>query len=128
MSDLGAETAGYARRPVRYGWMAEVKPEKVDYYRELHANPWPAVLRRIKDSNLQNYTIYLQEIDGRFFLFSYFEYVGDNFEEDMRRMEADPETQRWWQETGPCQMPLANGKPRRNGSAWSDLQEVFHLD
>jgi L-rhamnose mutarotase len=119
---------GNSRRPARYGWMTEVRPEKVEYYRELHANPWPAVLRRIKESNLQNYTIYMQEIDGRYFLFSYFEYVGDNFDEDMRRMEADPETQRWWQETGPCQIPINSTNPRRNGSAWSDLQEVFHLD
>jgi L-rhamnose mutarotase len=122
MSDMRTPT----RRPTRYGWMAEVRPDKVDYYRELHASPWPSVLRRIKASNLQNYTIYLQEINGRFFLFSYFEYVGDNFEEDMRRMEEDPETQRWWRETGPCQIPL--DRAGRNGAVWADLQEVFHLD
>jgi L-rhamnose mutarotase len=121
-----SETHAPVRQAKRYGWMAEVRPEKVDYYRELHARPWPGVLRRIKASNLQNYTIYLQEIDGRFFLFSYFEYVGDNFEEDMRRMEEDPETQRWWRETGPCQIPLE--KAGRNGAFWADLQEVFHLD
>jgi L-rhamnose mutarotase len=110
----------------RYGWMAELQPEKVDYYRDLHARPWPAVLQRIKASNLQNYSIYLREIDGRFFLFSYFEYVGDNFEEDMRRIEEDPDTQRWWQETGPCQIPLK--QPGRYSPVWAELQEVFHVD
>ncbi|SRR6266540_5716170 len=115
------------RTPTRYGWIAEVRPDKVDYYRQLHASPWPAVLRRIKASNLRNYSIYLREIDGRFFLFSYFEYVGDNFEEDMRQMEEDPDTQRWWQETGPCQIPQQHATSS-NGRVWADLQEVFHVD
>ncbi len=110
----------------RHGWIAELRPDKVEYYRDLHARPWPAVLRQIKASNMQNYSIYLREIDGRFFLFSYFEYVGDNFREDMRRMEEDPDTQRWWRETGPCQIPLK--KAGRNGTFWADLQEIFHLD
>ena len=110
----------------RYGWMAELRPEKVEYYRQLHAKPWPAVLQQIKASNLRNYSIYLREIEGRFFLFSYFEYVGSNFEEDMRRMEADPDTQRWWQETGPCQVPLTT--PGRFSPVWAEMPEVFHVD
>jgi L-rhamnose mutarotase len=52
--------------------------------------------------------------------------VGDNFEEDMRRIEADPDTQRWWQETGPCQIPLK--EPGRYSPVWAELQEVFHVD
>lgn len=110
----------------RYGWMAELRPDKVEYYKNLHAHPWPAVLQRIKASNLRNYSIYLREIDGRFFLFSYFEYVGNNFEEDMRRIEEDPDTQRWWQETGPCQIPLKT--PGRAGPVWAEMPEVFHVD
>jgi L-rhamnose mutarotase len=110
----------------RYGWIAELRPEKVEYYKQLHAQPWPAVLQRIQASNLRNYSIYLREVDGRFFLFSYFEYVGTNFEEDMRRMEEDPETQRWWQETGPCQIPWRH--PGRFGPVWADMAEVFHAE
>jgi L-rhamnose mutarotase len=41
-------------------------------------------------------------------------------------MEEDPDTQRWWQETGPCQIPQKHAGP--NGRVWADLQEVFHVD
>ncbi len=110
----------------RYGWITGLKPEKVAYYQQLHANPWPGVLRQIAASNIRNYSIYLREIDGRFFLFSYFEYIGDDFDADMARMEADPETQRWWRETGPCQIPPSDAA--RDGKIWADLEEVFHVD
>lgn len=40
---------------------------------------------------LQNYSIYK---DG--FLFSYYEYIGTDYEADMAKMANDPETQRWW--------------------------------
>jgi hypothetical protein len=27
--------------PQRYAWVTGLKPDKADYYRRLHANPWP---------------------------------------------------------------------------------------
>jgi L-rhamnose mutarotase len=40
-------------------------------------------------------------------------------------MAADPETQRWWQHTDPCQMPMESAS---EGEQWSPLEEVFHCD
>ena len=42
----------------RYGWVIKVKPEKLEYYKELHANPWPEVNAMLKECNIQNYSIY----------------------------------------------------------------------
>ena len=78
----------------------------------------------IKDCHIRNYSIALREIDGKLFLLSYFEYTGDDFAADMRRMGADPEVRRWWKETDPCQMPLPDAAAR--GKIWSDAREVFH--
>ena len=75
--------------PKRYGSVIMVKPEKLEYYKELHANPWPQVLATITASNIRNYVIYYR--DG--YLFSSFEYWGDDFEADMKKMAADPVTQ-----------------------------------
>lgn len=110
----------------RYGSITGLKPEKIPYYKELHEAVWPGVLKQIKDSNIQNYSIYLQEIDGKYFLFSYFEYTGDDFEADMKKMAADPETQRWWKETDPTQIPLPDAAA--NNQIWSRMEEVFHQD
>lgn len=110
----------------RYGSVIEVKPDKLDEYKRLHAAAWPGVLRMIKQCNLQNYTIYLRKLpDGKLYLFSTFEYVGDDFAADMARMAADPETLRWWAVCKPCHEPFAD---RASGEWWAGMEEVFHLD
>jgi L-rhamnose mutarotase len=110
----------------RYGSVVGVKAEMLEEYKRLHAAVWPGVLRKIKECNIRNYSIYLRQLDdGRYYLFSYFEYTGRDFAGDMARMAADPETQRWWDACKPCQSPLANRAP---GEWWADMQEVFHQD
>jgi len=114
-------------RPVkRFGSVTGLKAEKLQYYKDLHAAAWPAVLARIKASNIQNYSIYLKKIDGKYYLFSYFEYVGVDLDKDMKKMAADTVTQRWWKETDPCQQPLPDAE--KNGEIWSDMEEVFHTN
>jgi L-rhamnose mutarotase len=115
-----------ARAETRFGTITALKPEKVEYYKELHAKPWPKVMLRIDQSNIENYSIYLKEIDGQPILFSYFEYAGDNAAEDFARVGADPATVEWWKETDPCQEPLPGAA--RRGKIWDDLEEVFHTD
>ncbi|NMC21333.1 MAG: L-rhamnose mutarotase [Thermogutta sp.] len=114
-----------AGKVTRIGQVIGLRPDKKDYYIELHANTWPTVLKRIRESNIRNYSIYLAELEGKLYLFSYFEYVGDDFEGDMAKMAADPETQRWWKETDPCQIRLP-GTPE--GQWWMPIPEVFHTD
>ncbi|MEN3185663.1 MAG: L-rhamnose mutarotase [Atribacterota bacterium] len=105
----------------RYGMVIRVKPEKLEEYKQLHANPWEGVLKTIKECNIQNYSIFYH--DG--YLFGYFEYTGDNYEEDMKKMAADPITQEWWSLCKPCQEPLSS---RKEGEWWAEMEEVFHLD
>jgi len=109
----------------RFGSVIGLKPENEQYYRELHANVWPAVLDRIRKSNIRNYSIYATEIKGQKYLFSYFEYVGTDLEADMKAMAEDPETQRWWKETGPCQIQLPSRQP---GAHWSEMEMVFFME
>jgi len=103
-----------------------LKPEKIAYYKELHAATWPKVLKMIEQCHIRNYSIFLREIEpGKHYLFSYFEYTGDDYEADMARMAADPTTQRWWAETIPCQYPVPTHGPEE---WWSRMEEVFHTD
>ncbi len=124
---ITALAASCAPSPVtRYAWITGLKPEKADYYRKLHANPWPAVNAKIKDCNIRNFSIYEREIEGKTYLFAYLEYAGKNFDSDMKKMAADPETRRWWKETDPCQSPLPDAK--KAGKTWADTKEIYHLD
>ena len=105
----------------RYGSVIKLRPEKEAEYKALHANAWPDVLDMIHVCNIRNYSIYLK--DG--YLFSYFEYHGDDFAADMQKMADDPTTQEWWKLTDPCQEPLETRKP---GEWWASMEEVFHTD
>jgi len=112
-----------ARQSVkRYGSVIELRPESEAYYRELHANAWSGNLRQMHQSNLRNFTIFLGEVDGRRLLFSFFEYIGTDFEADMAAIAANPETQRWWAETDPCQRRLPDTP---DGEQWLPLEMVF---
>jgi len=110
----------------RYGSVIRVRPEKLEEYVRLHAAVWPGVLKTIHDCNIRNYSIYLRRLPhGEHYLFSYFEYLGDDFAADMARMAADPVTQKWWELCEPCQDPLPD---RAEGEWWATMDEVFHQD
>lgn len=110
----------------RFGWVIGVKEECLDEYKKLHADVWPDVLAMITKCNLTNYSIYLRQLpDGKYYLFSYVEYIGKDFDGDMAIMAADATTQKWWDVCKPCQQPLSN---RVEGEWWSDMEEVFHCD
>lgn len=110
----------FAQREIQfYGGVVEVKPEKEEYYRELHANTWESILHQIEKSNIRNFCIYATEIEGKRYLFSHFEYHGTDFAADCAAMAADPETQRWWAECIPCMKPLPGGDP------WKPMEMVF---
>lgn len=105
----------------RYGMIIRLRPEAEAAYREHHAAMWPAVLDTITKCNIRNYSIFLR--DGM--LFGYLEYVGQDYVADMRKMAADPATQRWWAIMEPMQQPLEN---RGEGEWWAAMEEVFHHD
>jgi len=105
----------------RYGSVIKLRPEKEQEYRRLHAEPWPGVLAMIRDCHIRNYSIFLK--DG--FLFSYFEYTGDDYASDMARMAGDPTTREWWRLTDPCQEALETREP---GEWWASMEEVFYLE
>lgn len=110
----------------RHAWVTGLKPEKAAYYRQLHANPWPSVNAKLKECNIRNFSIYEREIGGKTYLFAYLEYTGKDFDADMKKMADDPETQRWWKETDPCQSPLPEAL--KAGKIWSDTRELYHLE
>jgi L-rhamnose mutarotase len=105
----------------RFGQIIGIKPEYIESYKKYHAEVWPGVLKMIKDCNIRNYNIFLKDE----LLFAYFEYTGNNFEADMKKMADDPETQRWWAVMEPMQKPVATGKP---GEWWANMEQVFFME
>lgn len=110
----------------RFGMITGLKPEKLEYYKKLHASAWPAVLKKIRECNIRNYSIYLNKVEDKYYLFSYFEYAGTDFDADMKKMATDTTTQRWWKETAPTQIPLPEAAAKNE--TWTNMEEVFHTD
>jgi L-rhamnose mutarotase len=105
----------------RFGQVIGIDPDQAAEYERLHADVWPGVLATIHACNIRNYSIFRH--GDR--LFAYYEYVGDDHEADMARMDADPVTREWWAVVGPMQRALPD---RDDGEWWHTIQEVFHVD
>jgi L-rhamnose mutarotase len=110
----------------RFGSIIGLREDKQEEYKKLHAAVWPEVAKMIQKCNIRNYSIFLRRLeDGHQYLFSYFEYAGNDFKADMARMAADSITKQWWKVTDPCQKPLTD---RKEGEWWASMEEVFHQD
>jgi L-rhamnose mutarotase len=105
----------------RYCQLIHLRAERRREYIEHHREVWPAVLATIEACNIRNYSIFLHDD----LLVAYFEYHGSDFDADMRKMAADPETQRWWSSMDPMQQPLPDVPA---GGKWLSIPEVFHFD
>jgi L-rhamnose mutarotase len=105
----------------RVGQVIKVRPEKLEEYKRLHAAVWPEVLEATRERHLRNYSIFYK--DG--YLFAYFEYVGDDYESDMKALDADERCQKWEGVCRACHGPL---ETRAEGEWWADMEEVFHCD
>ncbi|MCH5719228.1 L-rhamnose mutarotase [Niabella hibiscisoli] len=126
INDNSLQKDSTSQRVKRYGMVTGIKPEKIAYYKELHAHGWPGVTKMITECNIRNYSIYLKQIGSSYYLFSYFEYTGKNFDADMKKMAADTTTQRWWRETDPTQIPLPEALAKKQ--IWTEMEEVYHQD
>ncbi len=105
----------------RFGQMIRLKPEGAAAYIGYHANVWPGVKEMIRECHLSRYSIWCRGIH----LFAYFEYTGENFDADMARMAAHPETQRWWDLVKPLMEPCPDRQP---GEFWAGMEEIFYLE
>jgi len=110
----------------RYGMVIGLRPEMVESYILLHKYTWPEVLNAIEKGNIRNYSIYLHKLKDKYYLFSYFEYVGDDFDADMAMIDNEPATIAWVKFTDKgCQLPIPT---RAKGEWWANMGEIFHCD
>jgi len=114
---------GCAHRQVkRVGMVIGVKPEKIQEYRALHADSNPGVRDLLAKYNMHNFSIFLHEIDGKLYEFGYYEYTGDNYEEDMAKLDAEPRNKQWLKICDPMQVPLKGEK------SWAIMEQVYYND
>ncbi|MBQ4526935.1 MAG: L-rhamnose mutarotase [Clostridia bacterium] len=101
----------------RFILYADLKPDKVEEYKEIHQNAWPEILELITKAHMHNYSISVRGTS----VYTIYEYTGDDYEKDMAEMEKSPIMQKWWSHTKPCFLH------HEEGWYYEDLEEVFYL-
>ena len=115
--------SGCAQQKVkRVGMVIGIRPEKIDEYKALHADDNPGVRDLLTKYHMHNFSIFMHEIDGKYYEFGYYEYTGDNFEADMAKLDAEPRNKQWLTICDPMQIPLKGYK------SWAVMEQVYYND
>jgi L-rhamnose mutarotase len=103
----------------RVCFVLQVRPERLDEYREKHRTVWPEMQEALRETGWNNYSLFLRE-DGM--LVGYLE--TEDFERAREEMAQREINDRWQREMGSFFMNPPGVSPDR---AMMPLEEVFHL-
>ena len=103
----------------RVCFQLQVRPERLQEYRERHAAVWTSVLEAIRDSGRRNYSLFLRE-DG--LLIGYYE--TDDDAESQRSLAENPATAPWEAQMAGFFVDV-DGRPDQGAPR---LAEIFNLD
>jgi L-rhamnose mutarotase len=108
------------KQPLQIGKVIGLKSEKMAEYKRLHTGENCVVRDLLEKYHLRNYSIFLHEIDGKWYEFSYYEYDGDDLESDMAKLSAEPRNKKWLELCDPMQIPL------KGETSWAVMEPVFY--
>ena len=113
-------TATHKQKPItRVGMVVGIKADQIEGYKRLHADANPGVRDLLDKYHMHNFSIFLHQIDGKWYEFGYYEYTGDGFEGDMARLDAEPRNKEWLRVCDPMQAPLSGEK------GWAKMDCVY---
>jgi len=107
----------------RVCFLARVRPERLDEYRERHEEVWPEMLTALREAGWGNYTLFLGE-DG--LLIGYLE--TDDYQAALDRMARTEVNKRWQAEMAPYFADPGDGAAQAPDRRFGRIAEVFHLD
>jgi L-rhamnose mutarotase len=104
----------------RYCFVLQVRPDRIDEYRERHRHVWPEMLAALRDTGWRNYSLHLR---GDGLLVGYVE--TDDLAAAQAAMAGTDVNARWQAEMAPFFTDLDG---RRPDEGFLVLEEVFHLE
>jgi L-rhamnose mutarotase len=103
----------------RVGMVVGIAPDKIEEYKRLHADGEPGVRDLLSKYHMHNFSIYLTEIDGKWYEFGYYEYTGEDFDADMAELAKEPRNIEWLEMCDPMQIPL------EGETGWREMERVY---
>lgn len=98
--------------------ITRLRPEKAEEYIRLHDEIWPEVVEAAHICNTRNFTIF----QYGYFLINYSEYIGNDYEADMKKKSEMAVMKRWKEATSACMEPVS---PEESVIV---LKDIFHCD
>lgn len=106
----------------RHTSLVEIKAGKVEDCKKLFAAVPADVASAYKAAHLRNLTCFLKEIGEKPYLFTYFEYAGNDFAGDINRAEAKEVVKAWKKSI--AELQVIPGQSLTDG----DVEEVFFTE
>ena len=104
----------------RVCFQLQVKPGRVEEYRDRHRAVWPGMLEALVEAGWRNYSLFLRT-DGM--LIGYFETA--SLEQALQRMGATQVNARWQAEMAEFFEDLGDARP---DTGFLRLEEIFNLE
>lgn len=105
----------------RVGMVIGLKADQVEEYKRVHADSHEGVRDLLTKYNMHNFSIFLHQFDnGKYYLFGYYEYTGDDFEADMAALAKEERNIEWLSMTDPMQIPF------EGENSWSIMERVYY--
>lgn len=105
----------------RVGFLLQVRPDKIEEYKEHHKKVWPEMLDALRRNGWHNYSLFLRD-DG--LLFGYFE-TPESFQAALAGMAQEEINAKWQEFMKPY---FENLSSAHADTSMVELEEVFHLD
>jgi L-rhamnose mutarotase len=103
----------------RVGMVVGIRPDMIAEYRRVHADGHAGVRDLLSKYHMHNFSIYLTEIEGKWYEFGYYEYTGDDFEGDMVKLDKEPRNIEWLKMCDPMQIPL------EGETGWREMERAY---
>lgn len=101
------------------------KPEEITKFNQFRlSTTWPTVLSTLESHNIKNLTVYRKDVpeedkeEDKNFLFTHFEYCGNDLDGDLGELYKHPSTQGWLQ--------LWGGREEEGKVYFPRLEEYYH--
>ena len=104
----------------RVCFQLQVRPDRLDEYKRRHREVWPEMLRALKRSGWNNYSLFLRQ-DG--LLIGYLE--TESLHAAQAAMQLEEVNSRWQDEMSEFFVDLEDARP---DTGFVELEEVFHLE
>ena len=106
----------------RTAMISHLRPEFAEQYKKNHANPWPAVIKDLRNAGIDRFSIFIEENTNT--LFGYIETKeGVEIPKDPLTDEDKAKTKEWGEFADKALQPFN----KENNSIWQPMESIFFM-